>query len=214
MKRFIIVLILITVSNIFAQVNTNFDGVKPEVKAGAKSLVFSYIPFQSNLGALTSGTIEDEDMTLEFQGIGLKIFPTNRFSILLNFGIGSVSIDGEGYENSAGYFATGFDFDYHFKSLYSVSTYIGGNLNFNRISSEGKQGNYKTEYSSITFGTGLNFGFDWYFTEGISLGGKYTYNFIISPEDETKTSSGKYEGPSYFGSGVGIGGFVLYVHFE
>ena len=35
----------------------------------------------------------------------------------------------------------------------------------------------KTEFSGSGFGIGINFGFDWYFTEGISLGGKYTLGY-------------------------------------
>ena len=219
MKRIIISLVLISVCNIFAQVNSNYDGVKPKVKAGTKSLVFSYTPFQSNLAPLTSGIINDEDMTMEIQGIGFKIFPANRFSLLLNFGYGSANEndDEENEEYSFGYFGTGLDFNFHFKSLYNISTYIGGNVNFNltalEITGEDYYDDYTFEYSSVSFGTGINLGFDWYFTERISLGGKYTFNFTITPGSETKYDYDEYEGPSSVAMGVGTGGFILNVYF-
>ena len=34
-----------------------------------------------------------------------------------------------------------------------------------------------TDYSGSGFGAAAQFGFDWFFTEGISLGGKYALGF-------------------------------------
>jgi len=106
------------------------------------------------------------------------------------------------------------------KVLYNVSPYIGVNVNFTSISANEKNisgSTYSDEFSATTFGAGFNFGFDWYFTAGLSLGGKYTLGFVSSGGlEETITSSTvtiTYKYPKMSSFGTGVASILLNVHF-
>lgn len=231
MKHLSVVLFLLfSLSTLFAQANPDYDGVKPEIYPGSTALVFTYTPFQSNLGALPAGSVQavsnDDVFEISLGGIGFKYFLSNQFSLLASLGFGSASSEyeigtNEKTETTGTIFGIAVDADYHFPDLYSISTYIGANINFGSLSGEDTY-TYNTnvsteEYTSSSFGLGLNIGFDWFFTEGISLGGKYTLGYKNFSEPELTSSSGTNstteKGPSSSAFGVGVGTIVLSVHF-
>ena len=224
MKQTIAMLLIIVVSTIsFAQVNSNYDGPKPEVYKGSKSFVFRYTPFQSNLEPTYVSTVSIYDeSSMDLYGAGFQYFFTNEIAVGfgLNFGTGSSTreyANGDKDETSATSFGVSVDGNYHLKSLYSVSPYFGVNLNFGSYSStiEETVDNVtdKTEYSGSGFGAGINFGFDWYFTEGLSLGGKYTLGFRSLSKPEQKTGNVTVEGTSSSSFGIGTASVILNVHF-
>ena len=240
MKHFIIVLFVIfSFSTLFAQANKDYDGVKPEVYAGSKSLVFTYTPFQSNLGGLPSGSLgipifDPSDTTFDstspvssLLGLGFKIFPSNNFSLVIGLSYGSASTTEESEstteEASASVFGISAAGNFHLPSLYSINTYVGGSINFASLSSDASSttsGNeIKAEFSTSSFGIGAHIGFDWFFTEGISLGGQYTFLFQTSSEPEITVSSSEggsettQAGPKLSSFGTGVGTIVLNVHF-
>lgn len=207
----------------FAQVNANYDGPKPEIKQGSKSFVFRYTPFQSNLDPAYVSTISlyDEE-NINLFGIGFRYFFTNEIGVTggLNLGTSSSSqefANGDKEDISASTFGISADANYHFKALYSVSPYIGINLNFGSFSSTlemTEDGTLtKTEYSGNGFGAGINFGFDWYFTPGLSLGGKYTLGFRSLGKPEEKVGNTTVEGQSSTLFGIGYASIILNVHF-
>lgn len=207
----------------FAQVNANYDGPKPEIKQGSKSFVFRYTPFQSNLDPAYVSTISlyDEE-NINLFGIGFRYFFTNEIGVTggLNLGTSSSSqefANGDKEDISASTFGISADANYHFKALYSVSPYVGINLNFGSFSSTlemTEDGTLtKTEYSGNGFGTGINFGFDWYFTPGLSLGGKYTLGFRSLGKPEEKVGNTTVEGQSSTLFGIGYASIILNVHF-
>jgi hypothetical protein len=225
MKKFIFLFSLfIFVSNFaFAQVNTNYDGPKPEVRQGAKSFVFMYTPFQSNFNPVSVSTVSVyPDESMDLVGAGFRYFVTNEIAIGLglNFGTGSSeseNTNGDKTEISATTFGIAVDANYHLKPLYSVSPYIGINLNFGNYSAtvdETEDGTTITyETSGSGFGAGLNFGFDWYFTEGLSLGGRYTLGFQSLGKPEAKSGSVSVEGASSSSFSIGSASVILNVHF-
>ncbi len=103
------------------------------------------------------------------------------------------------------------------EALYSVSPYFVVNLNFGTYSSTSEQTvstvTDKIEYSGTGFGAGINFGFDWYFTEGLSLGGKYTLGFQSFGKPEQKQGNVTVEGASSSTFGTGAASVILNVHF-
>lgn len=233
MKRIIFLLTICTSIAVFAQVNENYDGIEPEIYSGSKALVFSYTPFQSDLNAANvSATQSSSGNNFELfpiQGIGMKYFTSKHISLMLGFGFGTGSSkykadDGTEYESSGTYIGVAFDLNYHFNSLYNISSYVGFNLNFGANSSEEKEtylqqnrNDNTAEYSSAAIGVGLSFGFDWFFTEGISLGGKYTlgYRNFFKPEvtlsDGTDTEIEKGRSATAFA--IAAGTITLSVHF-
>ncbi len=239
MKHFIFVLFVIfSISTLYAQANKDYDGVKPEVLAGSKSLVFTYTPFQSNLGGLPAGSISVPNFDLDdttfslttpssLLGLGFKIFPSNNFSLVIGLSFGSASTTEESEftteEASASVFGISAAGNLHLPSLYSINTYVGGSINFASLSSDASSttsGNeIKAEFSASSFGIGAHMGFDWFFTEGISLGGQYTFLFQTSSEPEITVSSSEggsettQAGPKLSSFGTGVGTIVLNVHF-
>lgn len=237
MKKLFIVFVmsLFVVSASFAQINKNWDGTKPEVYQGAKGFVFSYTPFQSNLSGVNAGyfssftsgpTPPNGNNGLSgtpMAGVGFRYFVTNNISLTggLNFGTGSqTGIDtsslNTGYDYSQTRFGISIDGDYHFKSLYSVSPFFGINVNFGMASDKRtsrKAGSVQEKMTGGVFGAGLNFGFDWYFTPGLALGGKYTLGFYAAGAPEVTSGSTTTTLPSGTLFTTGTGGFQLKVNF-
>lgn len=216
-------LIMFVTTLTFAQVNTNYDGPKPEVREGSKSFVFRYTPFQGNFDpAFVGSASEYPESIVDLYGAGFRYFVTNQIAVGLglNFGTGSSTqefANGDKEHLSATSFGVSVDGNYHFKALYSVSPYVGVNLNFASVSSTLEQTTDnvtdKTEYTGSGFGAGVNFGFDWYFTEGLSLGGKYTLGFRSLGKPDRKTGNVTVEGPSRTSFGIGTASVILNVHF-
>ncbi len=216
-------LILLGASLTFAQVNSNYDGPKPEVREGSKSFVFRYTPFQSNFNPVSVSTVSVyPNSSMDLYGAGFQYFVTNEIAVGLglNFGTGSATQEfpnGNSTKNSSTSFGLSVDGNYHLKALYGVSPYVGLNLNFGTNSSTVEQTvnnvTDKTELSGTGFGAGINFGFDWYFTEGLSLGGKYTLGFQSLGKPEQKQGNVTVEGTSGSTFGIGSASVILNVHF-
>lgn len=225
-KLFVLfVMSLFVVSASFAQINKNWDGTKPEVYQGAKGFVFTYTPFQSNLGGAPAGSYSGYDISTDqilvsnLAGVGFRYFVTQNISLTggLNFGSASqTGVDTSGFDYSSSSFGISVDGDYHFKSLYSVSPYFGVNINYGMVSNKittKSAAAVETKVTGGLFGAGLNFGFDWYFTPGIALGGKYTlgFNSITGKERTTGSTTTTYPKGSFLGTGTGS--FQLKVNF-
>jgi hypothetical protein len=226
-------MLLIGTTLSFAQLNSGYDGPKPEVYSGAKSFVFMYTPFQSNFnpvyvasasGNSTGGT-SFSDMNLF--GAGFQYYVTREIALVLGVSFGtssetqdSMSTSVPKNETSSTSLGVALDANYHFKALYSVSPYIGVNVNFGSYSETDETTvggtTSKMESSGTGLGAGLNFGFDWYFTEGMSLGGKYTVGFRSMSSPEVTSTSGSttntFTGPSRTSIGIGTASVYLNVH--
>ena len=223
MKKIVVTLLLVITQVSIAQVNTGYDGPKPEIRAGSKSFVFYYTPFQSNLNPVYVSSVSIyPDTEMDLFGAGFRFFFTNQLGITFgwNFGTSSTSqefINGDVEETTATSIGISGDGNFHFSSLYSVSPYIGVNLNFGTYSAEVVETiagtTTTTEVSGSGYGIGVNFGFDWYFTEGLSLGGKYTLGFRNLTRPEETIGSTTVEGLTSSFFGIGSASIVLNAHF-
>ena len=205
--------------------NSNYDGPKPEVRAGAKSFVFQYTPFQSDLEPVYVGTIslpDDGFSSIDLVGAGFRYFITNQIALGLGLSFGSSSSTLESEtgksESSATLFGLGLDANYHLMSLYGVSPYIGLNVNFGTLSGTNEftpegEATETTDFSGNGFGVAAQFGFDWYFTEGLSLGGKYALGFRSLGEPEVTSEGETEKGPSSTSFGISTFSVLLNVHF-
>jgi hypothetical protein len=228
MKSFVhsIALVLIlSYTSLFSQVNSNYDGPKPEVRAGAKSFVFQYTPFQSNLEPVYVGTIsipDDGISSIDLVGAGFRYFITNQIALGLGLSFGSSSSTLESEtgksETSATLFGVGVDANYHLMSLYGLSPYVGLNVNFGTLSGTDEftpegEATETIEYSGNGFGIGAQIGFDWFFTEGLSLGGKYALGFRSLGEAEITSEGETQKGPSSSLFGISTFSVILNAHF-
>lgn len=226
-------LVFLVSSFSFAQINKGWDGTKPEVYKGSKSFIFMYSPFvSSNLGDVYAGSYTTFTDSLDSKinnlfGVGFQYYVSPQISLAigLNFGMEqdkSTDLLTGTYKVTNTTIGASIDANYHFKSLYSVSPYCGLNVNFGtrslKVEYPGIPGG-KTEdkITGSSFGAGFNFGFDWYFTPGLSLGGKYTLGatFASAPELTYTSASGetKVKGASTTAFGTGIASIMLNVHF-
>ena len=224
-SRAIILFVVFGFTSMVAQVNSNYDGPKPEVRAGAKSLVFQYTPFQSNLEPVYVGTVSVPDeafSSANLMGAGFRYFITNQIALGLglSFGTSSSTLESETgkSESSMTVFGVGIDANYHLTSLYGVSPYVGINVNFSSLSGTDEftpdgGATETTDYSGSGFGAAAQFGFDWYFTEGLSLGGKYALGFRSLGEPEVTSEGETEKGPSSTAFGISTFSVILNVHF-
>jgi hypothetical protein len=222
MKTIIVMVMFAFVPFSFTQVNKNYDGPKPEVQQGSKSFVFMYTPFQSNFDPVYVSTVSVYSADqMDLYGAGFQYFVTHQFAVVFGFNLGSNSSEqvfpnGDREELSATTVGISLDGNYHFYSLYGVSPYIGLNINYGLLSSELQETEggslTTTELSGSGFGAGINFGFDWYFTEGLSLGGKYMLGFRSLTAPEQSDGSTTVEGLSSNSFGIGTASVILNVH--
>ncbi len=226
----VVVMLFVVASTSFGQANKGWDGVKPEVWKGSRAMVFMYTPFQSNLGSISAGNSSvflDSINAVEtnLAGIGVQFYLSPNWSLTagLNFGTNSSDATFNGGTTKTTRTSVGLavDFDYHMMSMYSISPYVGLNASFGmtNVKFENTVGatGITTEYKGTGFGAGANMGFDWYFTPGMSLGGKYTLGFSSNSAPE-KTTSGSVasttvKGPTASFIGTGIMSVMLKVHF-
>ena len=225
-----LVLVLFVTSVSMAQVNKNWDGVKPELRKGAHSLVFMYSPFVSgSLGAVFAGSNSTYTDTTglgtgTLYGAGYRYYFSPQFSLMggVNFGTDKTSATyiGGSEEATTTTYGIALDGMYQFKPLYSIAPYIGLNANFGMYSYERKvtvgSTTYTLEDKGSAFGGGLGVGFDWYFTEGMSLGGKYTIGVKSYTAPERTTTGGPTSvtltGADRTIIGFGIASIYLNVH--
>jgi hypothetical protein len=237
-KLFVALTLVLLVSSMsyaqYTPVNTGYDGVRPEVKKGSKAMVFMYSPFVSgSFGSAPVATVITNFDTTNIDntslgttsGIGLKFFLNNQWSIspTFQFSTGSLNqtLTGGTVETKNTAFGLAVDVDYHLKALYSVDPYFGLNLGFASIKSEATSvfgGTTSTsDFTSSGINVGIQAGFNWFFTEGLSLGGKYTIgaNLLSSPERTTTggTVSTTSTGPDGSIIGTGVASIMLNVHF-
>jgi hypothetical protein len=223
-KSFVILFLLLGYSSIFAQANKNYDGPRPEVYQGSQSFVFQYTPFQTNLEPVYVGTISTSYpnfSTVNLVGAGYQYYVTNQIALVfgLSFGTNSSTVEDDNgkTETSLTVFGISVDGNYHLISLYSVSPYIGLHINYGLLSRsddftpDGGQ-TATTDYSGNGLGIAAQCGFDWYFTEGLSLGGKYSLGFQSLGKPEITDEDGTVEGPSSTFFGVSTFSVMLNVH--
>jgi len=223
--KLMLTLILFSSISLFAQANKNYDGPRPEVYQGSKSFVFMYTPFQTNLEPVFVGTISIPDGALydaSLYGAGFQYYVTPQIALVFGLSLGTSSSkledDAGSTESTVTIFGISVDANYHFRSLYSVSPYIGFHLNYGLLSGsvefdpDGGE-TETTDYSGNGFGVAAQLGFDWYFTEGLSLGGKYALGFQSLGTPEVTTEDGTEEGPSTTAFGISTFSVMLNVHF-
>ena len=224
------VVMFFVASTSFGQANKGWDGTKPEVWKGSRAMVFMYTPFQSNLGSVNAGSSSLYQDSLNagetnLAGIGVQFFLSPNWSLTggLNFGTSTTEAT---YTNgtrkiTGTTLGLAVDFDYHMNSVYSISPYVGLNASFGMLNAKqtttSGSATSTVETKGTGFGAGLNMGFDWYFTPGMSLGGKYTLGFKSNSAPEATVTSGSttttVKGPTASMIGTGIMSVMLKVHF-
>ena len=225
MLKSIALFLLLGSTLLLAQANKNYDGPRPEVYQGSQSFVFMYTPFQSNLEPVYVGTVSIPDQnttSADLVGAGYQYYVTNQIALVFGLSYGTTSStledDNGKTDLSETVFGISVSGNYHLMSLYSVSPYIGLNLNYGLYSGKYEdtpagEPTETTDYSGNGFGVAAQCGFDWYFTEGLSLGGKYALGFQSLGKPKITYDDGtEAEGPSTTMFGISTFSVILNVH--
>lgn len=196
-------------------VGTAFAGGSPQTSIGTKQLVFQFHGL-SHLGLSSYGFSsmreviyfasyeldEDlEDLPLYGGGIGIRYFFGEGLAIRpsINISYASAKADYEGSGTDPKSTATDIAFsallEKHLPAVHSISPYLGAGLGYDRFKIEDEP-YYDWDKASITL-SALDLkgvvGFQWYFTDGMSLGGEYLGSFSMGKVTTESTDGGETE---------------------
>jgi hypothetical protein len=178
--------------------------------------VFQYTPFQSTFEPVFTGSVLLVDQ-VDLAGAGFRYFIAERLAlgVGVNFGSATTKDEDTGEELSAKSLGVALDVNRHLRSLYGISPYVGGHLDFARAAvSFSPAGAPQQEASATGFGAAVQLGFDWFFTRGLSLGGKYAFGWRHYSAYELKSGGTTTDnGPSVDAIGTAAASVILNVHF-
>lgn len=135
--------------------------------------------------------------------LGIKHFLSQSLALrlFLDFQTESMEVGTETTKTSE--FGIGVGVDHHFRPLFNISPYIGGNVRFLSGSTDltldsiavvgGRQQPQQVslgEVSASIFGIAAVAGFDWYITQNIAIGSEYSLGFTSATSKFTPPSPG------------------------
>jgi opacity protein-like surface antigen len=168
----------------FAQ-DTNNDIIRPITKQGSAAFIMSIAGLGTfNLAAPVLGP------GLGSAGFGMKYFLADDIALRILLGLNTrTEAPEEGNDATQTGFGLGVGMEYHFRPLYSTSPYIGGQIGFaSNGTNNGGEGTAEVETSETDLAIAAIFGFDWFFTRGISVGAEYSLGFHSN--SGTRTTGG------------------------
>ena len=194
------------------------DKTKPETRKGDHALIFQLSGFpifsltglnQTLTDPLTSGA---NSTSATIVGIGYRYYLADMFALRFvpGFIMNSITQTVTGGTDSKSN-STGFDIhaalEWHMRSNYAVSPYLGGGIGFTSLSTSVTptvptgQTAVEKKGSAMVFSVGLIAGFEWYIDDGISLGAEYSLGFNTSSSKVTLptgvgTETKDYDGPT------------------
>lgn len=203
------ILLLLTML-VFAFTTINTSKAQDNLGAchkGAKSFTFMYTPFQSNLGLISSGSFGETTNTGEITntplaGVGFQYYLSDYWVLgaAVHAGV-TKTTNNTNITTTTTTLGIDAGLSYQLKSLYNVSPYVGAGINYGmrNITSAG------TTLKGESFGIGVNTGFDWFFTNAISIGGRYTLGAQVSTVKDLPGSTVQF--------GTGVTSVVLNAYF-
>lgn len=180
--------------------DTNPDIIRPITKQGSAALVMTIGGLGTfNLAAPVLGP------GLGSAGFGMKYFLADDIALRILLGLNTRTEAPEaGNDATETGFGLGVGMEYHFRPLYSTSPYIGGQIGFASMgTNNGGEGTAEIETSTTQLAIAAIFGFDWFFTRGISVGAEYSLGFS-SNSGTTTTGAVESDNPAI--TTIGFGG--------
>ncbi len=142
-----------------------------ETKAGTKAMVFSF----SGLSDLDVGTYAG--------GIGMRYYLADdlalRPGLEFNMLSGKDKVEDPEYKETLTAFGVNVALEQHLSGPTAISPYIGGKVGFNYGQDKEEQGDSEAKEKMTSFGLAGILGFEWGFTESLTLGGEYTLGLDI-----------------------------------
>jgi hypothetical protein len=219
MKRFYPVVIAVLALCLFA--GSVYAGGEPMISKGDRQLVFrfeglSYLGLNSYFRG--PGMIcDDDEYCIDHcytcgGGFGMRYFIDDgraiRFGLNVAYGSDTWADEyGDGHDKEISCFSFGFDawYEKYFPTIHSIAPYMGFGLGYNYGSHELTGSEFCDEYKRTANGSNIDvmgaLGFQWYFTQGMSLGGEYRVAYMyqsgkceVEPCEGDKYTSSDYSG--------------------
>ncbi|HEY3875219.1 MAG TPA: hypothetical protein VGM92_07060 [Candidatus Kapabacteria bacterium] len=194
------IFILGTTPTAFAQDTGGKDYPMPITTAGSAALMFELGGLGTfNFSGLMVGPLNS--------AVGARYFISDGTDLFALLGLNSTSGIDTGFgpysassaKPSETKFGIGVGAQMHFRHLYSTSPYVGAIISFGSDSyDDGETGTSDQKHSTSTFGVAAMAGFDWYFTNGLALGGEASLGFT------SKSASETVEGSTTTGNGSSV----------
>lgn len=168
------------------------DVIKPLTAQGSAAMIFEL----SGIG--TFGIGGPGILGFSSSAVGMKYFMADNMALFVLAGLnttsgtpGNTTPDSTSAKPSATTFGIAAGIQDHFRPLYSTSPYVGGMVSFASTSSnDGESGNSERKTSASTFGVQALAGFDWFFTQGLCLGGEVSLGFASTSSSATGPNEG------------------------
>jgi hypothetical protein len=122
-------------------------------------------------------------------GLGFRYFVNDGRAVRIgvNIAIGSWEVK-DAWEESCTEFGLSLIYEKYLPHIHSVAPYLGAGVGFTYAKDNWKHadGDYEYEWTSTIFSVIGVAGFQWYFTDGMSLGGEYRPGFHYETGEETE----------------------------
>jgi hypothetical protein len=175
--------------------DANKDVIQPITKAGSAAMIFEL----SGIG--TFGIGGPGILGFPSSAVGMKYFMSDGMALFVLAGFNTTSgsptnPDSMSAKPSTTTLGIAAGIQDHFRPLNSTSPYVGGMVSFasgpisGSPSDNGASGNLDEKTSSSTFGVQALAGFDWYFTNGLCLGGEVSLGFASTSNSVTGPNEG------------------------
>jgi hypothetical protein len=158
--------------------------------------------------------------------IGVKHFLSPSLALRLFLDFTSETSEVGTTSTSTTEFGIGVGVDHHFRTLYNISPYVGGNIRFLSGSGDvtidtanvvgGKMQPQQAslgEVSASIFGIAAVAGFDWYIAQNIAIGSEYSFGFVSATSKFTPTTGTAVENTNTFIGFNPSGNLHMLVHF-
>jgi hypothetical protein len=185
MSRFTPVVIAILLVCVIA--GLAYAGGTPMTAKGDKQLVFLFsglskmqlMPYFHPQG-IPEACFDDSDYSCDCWpcggGLGFRYFINDDRAIRIgvNVGIGKWEVK-DSWDETCNEFGLSLIYEKYLAQIHSVAPYLGVGLGFDYYKDTWtqKEGDYKEEWTGNIFSVEGVAGFQWYFTDGLSLGGEY-----------------------------------------
>ena len=167
--------------------------IRPVTAQGSAAFMFTI----NGLGAFGIGSTgvsgDTANQPYMLFGIGAKWFFMDDVALRMLFAFTTANQPAPGSSvvvQNTSQFGIGMGIEKHFRPLYSISPYVGGQLSFaGHSTNDGNTGASEHKTNSSTFGVAGLAGFDWFFTHGIAAGAEMALGLASTSTSATSGSN-------------------------
>jgi len=183
-----VAIVLSLASASFAQESTSNDIIRPITKQGSAGFLFTI----NGLGVFGISSPPIGVGSNAIVGAGMRYYLADDLALRVLLAFQNASTDSNTIngapKTSSTSFGIGAGVEHHFRPLYSISPYVGGQVGF--TSSTNSTGTAsEVKHTNSQFSVAALGGFDWYFTRGIAIGAEVGLGFASNSTSSSGTTA-------------------------